>query len=132
MLHIWAVHLSQPIHPTSTHQKTLFTPVNRSLMHFAKHNHITMNTFCAKTLLWCHMATMALSGLKMCIVRSLYYYYSSRLVSLEHKLSMFFFPIDLKNIHNSYQNISINYMILNQWKACILYYDSQEEKSPDM
>jgi hypothetical protein len=63
----WAAHPSQPIQPTSTNQKTLFAPVNLSLMHFIKNIQVQMNPFCAKTLkltiMWCHMATMALRGL---------------------------------------------------------------------
>ena len=54
-------------HPTSTHQKTLLTPVNLSLLHFTQDIPVPMNTFCAKTLkltiMWCHMVTIALKGL---------------------------------------------------------------------
>ena len=46
----WAARPSQPIQPTSTNQKTLFSPVNLSLMHFNKNIQIPMNPFCAKNL----------------------------------------------------------------------------------
>jgi hypothetical protein len=50
--------------PTSTNQKTIFTPVDLSLMHFIQNIQIPMNPFCAKTLkltiTWYHMTTMAL------------------------------------------------------------------------
>jgi hypothetical protein len=39
---------SHPIQPTSTNQKTLFAPVNLSLMHFTDHIQVPLNTFCAK------------------------------------------------------------------------------------
>jgi hypothetical protein len=45
----WAVRNEQPILPTSINQKTIFAPVNLSLMHFTQNIEIPMNPFCAKT-----------------------------------------------------------------------------------
>jgi hypothetical protein len=46
----WAAHSSQSIQPTSTTQKTLFGPVNLSLMHFIKYIKGEMNPFSFKTI----------------------------------------------------------------------------------
>jgi hypothetical protein len=67
MLAEWAARPSQPIQLTSTNQKTLFAPVNLSLTCFTKYIKVPMNPVCANifkpTIMWCHMATMALRGL---------------------------------------------------------------------
>jgi hypothetical protein len=42
----WAAHPSQAIQLTSTKQKTLFAPVNLSLMHFIQNIQISLNLFC--------------------------------------------------------------------------------------
>jgi hypothetical protein len=44
----WAARPSRPIQPTSKNQKTLFAPVNLSLMHFIQNIQIPMNPLCAK------------------------------------------------------------------------------------
>jgi hypothetical protein len=63
----WAARPSQPIHLTSTNQKTLFAAFILSLMDFHQYIQVPMNPFWAKTIkltiMWCHMATMALRGL---------------------------------------------------------------------
>jgi hypothetical protein len=65
----WAAHPPKPIQPTSTNQKTIFAPVNLSLMHFIQNIHIPMNPFCLKTLelimMWFGMETMEVGGLKI-------------------------------------------------------------------
>ena len=65
----WAARDEQPILPTSTNQKTLVATVNLSLIHFPPNNQVPMNPFCAKTfnltIMWYHMATMALRGLNL-------------------------------------------------------------------
>ena len=52
---------SQPICLTSTHEKTLFTPVKLSLMHFTHDRQLPINPLCAKTLklttVLCHMVS---------------------------------------------------------------------------
>jgi hypothetical protein len=44
----WVVRDEQQIRPISTNQKTLFAPVNLSLMHFMQNIQVTINPFCAK------------------------------------------------------------------------------------
>ena len=50
MSNIWAACPLQPIGPTSTRQKTFFTPVNLSLLQFTHDIQVPMNPMCAKTL----------------------------------------------------------------------------------
>ena len=49
---------------TSTHQNTLFTSVNPSLMQYTQDIYAPKNPFCAKlwkpTIMWCHMMNVAL------------------------------------------------------------------------
>jgi hypothetical protein len=44
----WAARPLQPIQLTSNNQKTLFAPVNLSLMQFIQYIKVPMNPFCAK------------------------------------------------------------------------------------
>jgi hypothetical protein len=56
MLDVWAAHLSQPICPISTHQKTLFTQVNLSLMYFTHNIHVEGKLFPNSFSKWSHTA----------------------------------------------------------------------------
>ena len=63
----WNAHPLQPLRPKSTHQETLFTPVNPSLLHFTQDSQVPMNPLWAKafklTVMWWYLATMVLRGL---------------------------------------------------------------------
>jgi hypothetical protein len=47
MSDVWAARPWQAKRPTSTHQETLFTSVNLSLLHFTQDVKVQMNPFCA-------------------------------------------------------------------------------------
>ena len=49
MLDEWASRPSQPNLPTSTHQETLFAPVNLSLLHFSQDIKAQSNPLCSIT-----------------------------------------------------------------------------------